>query len=163
MKKWWLSFLWVVWLLIIVDPCPADVIYMQVDEKGTVCFTDNPVSPGARVHQESWQESTPAVRKTLTLGNRPGQRETGRPAVVSSSITSQPQKTVSKEDTAGIIKRLSYGNRQFPKDQLLLYYKSMSRAELLQEELGRRRRTQEEASQASTSSSSRGARRVVSG
>ena len=159
MKKWWLSFLWVVWLLVIVNPSLADVIYMQVDDKGTVCFTDNPVSPRARVHQESWHESTPAVMKTLTLGNRPGPRETGVP----SSITSQPQKAVSKEDSAEIIKRLSYGNRQFPKDQLLLYYKSMSRAELLQEETGRRRRAQEEASQASRSSSSRGSRRVVSG
>jgi hypothetical protein len=159
MKKWLLIIPWAVGLLVIVNPSLADVIYIQVDDKGTVCFTDNPVSPRARVHQESWQESTPAVMKTLPLGNRPGPRETG----VSTTTTSQPQKAVSKEDSAGIIKRLSYGNRQFPKDQLLLYYKSMSRVELLQEEAGRRRRAPEEVTQASRSSSSRGSRRVVSG
>jgi hypothetical protein len=162
MKKSLVILVGAIGLVVIVDSSPADVIYMQVDEKGTVCFTDNPVSPRARVHQESWRESTPAVMRNLTLGNRPGPRETGRPASAPSSVTPQPRKAELKEDTSGIIERLTYGNRQFPKDQLLLFYKSMSQIERLQEEQERSKRSQREASQSTTSSRARGSRRVVS-
>jgi hypothetical protein len=159
MKKCFILLLWAIGLLVIIGSSRADVIYVQVDEKGTVCFTDNPVSPRARVHQESWQESTSSVMKNLTLGNRPGPKETGRPASAPSSVAPQPEKAELKEDTAGIIKHLTYGNRRFPRDQLLLFYKSISQVERLQEEQERRRRSQVEASQPSTSSRSTGSRR----
>jgi hypothetical protein len=162
MKKRLVIVLWVIGLLVVVDSSRADVIYMQVDEKGTVCFTDNPVSPRARVHQDSWEASTPAVMKNLTFGNRPGPRETGRPTSASPSVTAQPQRAMLKEDTAEIINRLTYGNRQFPKDQLLLFYKSMSEIERLQEEQIRIKRSPMEVPKNSTSSKAKGGRRVVS-
>lgn len=151
-------------LLLITETALADEIYKLVDEKGTVHFSDNPAPGTVRSQQrQPLKENNAESNVKLTFGNQ--QPPKGR-VYFSDHFTpaaAPSQKKTSKENPAEITKRLSLGNRQLPKDQMLLYYKNMSRSEIQQEEMQRARRAQDEASQASSRQSSSRPRQTVRG
>ena len=151
-------------LLLITTSTLADEIYKMVDKKGTVHFTDNPSSGTVKSNQKQPAQETNAQRRDrATLGNRQPPKGTVYFMDHFAPVAAPTQKVTSPETTAEIIKKLSLGNRQLPKDQMLLYYKNMSRSEIQQEEMQRARRGQNETSQPSSrQGSSRSGRTVRS-